>query len=457
MDLDIRLDRRSRVVLSQQIGRAIIDLIARGALAAGARLPASRVLATQLEVARMSVVEAYGWLADEGYVIARQGSGTAVSPLSLATPPTGAVPPPVAPPPVAALAFTPGLPDLAAFPRAAWGAALARSARRLDRAVLGYGDPLGLLRLRQAIAAYLGRARGLAVPAERVVVTAGIAQAMDVVLRVLADCREVVVETPGPEALERLPAAYGVTLRPVPVDQDGLRTALLPPGDGRARLAYVIPSHQFPLGSVLSLERRVALIDWARATGAFIVEDDYDAEFAYHGRPAVPLARLDPDGRVIYAGTFSKSLAPALRLGFMVVPEHLMGRVAGLKWWADRGGDMIAQDALAGWIEQGLLERHVQRLRRVYRDRRRMLTDALRAGLGDRVRVVGQEVGMHVAVLIRTAVPADEIVRRCAAAGLGLQAIARPGPEAAFVLGFGNVDASGIGRGAAILARAVDG
>ncbi len=456
MDLDISLDRRSRIVLSQQIGRAIIDLIARGALAAGTRLPASRVLAARLGVARMSVVEAYGWLADEGYVTTRAGSGTAVSPLRLRAPPAGVAVPAVAARPVAALAFTPGLPDLAAFPRAAWGAALARSARRLDRDTLGYGDPLGLMRLRQAIAAYLDRARGLAVPPGRIVITAGIAQAMDVVLRVLADCREVVVETPGPDALDRLPAAYGVTLARVPVDQDGLRTALLPPGDGRARLAYVIPSHQFPLGAVMSLQRRVALIDWARATGAFIVEDDYDAEFAYHGRPAVPLARLDPDGRVIYAGTFSKSLAPALRLGFMVVPERLVERVAGLKWWADRGGDLIAQDALAGWIEQGLLERHVQRLRRIYRDRRRLLTAALTAALGDRVRFQGQEVGMHVAVLIRTDVPAAEIVRRCAAAGLGLQAIALPGPEAAFVLGFGNVDAAGIGRGAAILARAVD-
>jgi len=159
---------------------------------------------------------------------------------------------------------------------------------------------------------------------------------------------------------------------------------------------------------------------------------------------------------VIYAGTFSKSLAPALRLGFMVVPAPLVDRVAGLKWWADRGGDTIAQDALAGWIEQGVLERHVQRLRRVYRDRRRQLTEALSALLGDRVRFVGQEVGMHVAVLIRTGIAPAEIVRRCAAAGLGLRAIAWPGPEAGFVLGFGNVDAAGIGRGAAILARAVD-
>jgi GntR family transcriptional regulator/MocR family aminotransferase len=444
-DLDIVVDRSDPGLLSHQIGRRLIDMIVGGALPAGRKLPSTRALAEQIGVARMTVVEAYDWICDLGYAESNPRSGTVVSTLPLSTSRlvTANVPARSDRPPPPRIDFRPGLPDLAAFPRASWASAMARAARRLPAEAMGYGDPLGSNRLREAIAAYLHRSRGLVTTARNIVVTAGTGQSVDLLLRVLPRPEEVVVETPGPNALRRLPLAYGLPLREVGVDPEGLIASDLP-DDLRPRLAYVIPSHQMPLGCVMSVRRRLALLEWAGATGAYVVEDDYDSEFAYDGRPSLPLAKLDATGRVIYAGTFSKTLAPALRIGFMVVPDGLADIISRLKWWADHGGSVLQQEALAGWIEDGTFEQHVHRMRKVYRRRFEALTAGLRQGLGERVRIIGAPVGMHLAAFVRTRGPAAELVRRALGCSLGLHPIQRTSrdgdeDETGFVFGFGNV------------------
>lgn len=466
MDLDIQLDRSSRARLPHQIGSAIIDLIGRGALSPRNRLPATRNLAQQLSVSRMTIVEAYGWLEDQGYVEAHRGSGTIVRnvrvsnsvPIITGMKPFNGSAAPVEERP--AIEFKPGLPDLSEFPRRQWSHAVTRSIRELPDSALGYGDPLGYPRLRAAISAYLNRGRGLAVSPDNVIITLGAAQAVDILLRVLPPPAEIVLEFPGPAELRTLPAVYGVPLREVPIDDQGLRTDLLPENDGRSRIAYIMPSHQFPIGCAMSIERRQALISWAVRSNAYVIEDDYDSEFAYNGRPAIPLTRLDSDGRVIYTGTFSKTMAPALRIGFMVVPDHLLAKIRQLKLWADRGGWTLQQNALAELIENGTFERHVHRMRLVYKARFLALSDELQTRLGERVKIIGQPVGMHFLVAVETDLSPEEMRARALGRGVGISFLKENLPNLSsawkcFIFGFGNVKGSDIRQGAKTFADIV--
>jgi GntR family transcriptional regulator/MocR family aminotransferase len=461
MDLDIPLDRTSTALLSHQIGRALADMIGTGLLSPGARLPPTRELARRLSVARTTIVEAYGWLTDQGYVEARQGSGTTVRETGLKGPTASSpsaqrlsVPATAA---RAAIDFRPGLPDLDSFPQTQWQSALAQAARRLGTDSLGYGEPLGWPRLRRAVAAYLNRSRGLAVDPETVVITAGAAQSVHLFLSLFPERRELILETPSPANLLKLPEAYPVTLTLAPVDEQGLRTDLLPTS-GPPPLAYVTPSHHMPMGCALSIERRSALVAWAGARDAYLFEDDYDSEFAFDGRPAVPLAKLDHHGRVFYSGTVSKTLAPSLRLAFLIVPPAHLERTRAMKRWLDYGGWPVAQDALASWIEEGAFERHVYRMRKLYRSRYSLLVRELTKAFGERARIAGEPVGMHMPVFIQTSRSAEEVAAAARQEGVGLYPIegpsgAQPG-EAAFVIGFGAVATADIPAGIDAFERA---
>lgn len=459
MDLDIRLDRKGHGLLSHQLGRALIELIGRGALPTGSALPSTRDLARQLGVARMTVVDAYSWLDELGYVQLRDRAAARVRALAL-PPQEKKARDPVSQSPKKTgcdIDFRLGVPDLTKFPRKEWLAGLVQAGRHLPDDSLGYGDVAGHPRLREAIANYLGRSRGLQASASNIIVTAGTGQSVDILLRALSPLDEIIVEHPGPEALLLLPDIHGVKLNPIPVDEQGLVCDLLP-RDRARRLAYVTPSHQVPLGSMMSMERRLALIAWAQASDAHIVEDDYDSEFAYDGRPAVPLAQLDRSGRVIYAGTFSKTLAPSLRSGFIMVPDPLLERVAALKRWADYGGGTLKQEALADWIENGLFERHIRRMRLVYQRKFETLVTALRTALGDRVRIVGRPVGMHTVAVIRSDTNPDRLVARARANNLCLypspfSARVQETGEIGLVFGFGNLQPDRIEAGVKILAR----
>jgi len=357
-----------------------------GRLPPGTALPSSRALAAELGVSRGVVVEAYAQLTAEGWLVARHGAGTRIADTT----------------PGALVRFEDrsgeepsirrdlrtGRPDLSAFPRRAWASAVTQALRDAPDAALDYGDPRGTAQLRHALAAHLGRARGVVATPPRVVVCAGTAAGLPLVWRALRErgAWRVAVEDPGWREQAVSARLAGLEAVPVPVDAGGLVVEVLDDLDVGA--ACVTPAHQFPTGVVLAPERRAALVAWARRRGAVVVEDDYDAEYRYDREPVGALQGLAPDV-VVYAGSASKTLAPALRLGWLVVPADLAGPVAAT---AARGTPVLEQLALARLIERGELARHLRRTRRSYRSRR----DTLVAALGERFALSGIAAGLHV-------------------------------------------------------------
>lgn len=374
-----------------------------GTLPPGARLPATRHLAEELGVARQTVVLAYERLAAEGYVRARMGSGTYVAtdlPDAAPAPARAADQPgqilsrrgaAIAATPMSAqlpgtshiTLLAPGVPANDLFPTAAWARETARALRNLPPALLGYPDPQGLPELRTEIAAHLAATRGLIADPGQIVITTGTQQALRVAADLVLDAGEPAwVEEPGYIAGRGALLASGVRPVPIPSDADGLDVAEGLRRAPQARLALVAPSHATPLGGALTIGRRLALLDWAASAGAWILEDDCDSEYRWSGKPLPPLASLDAGhgrtGRVIYCGTFSKTLAPALRLGFAVVPAPLTAAFVRVRALTDRGPATLQQAVLAGFMRAGLLAPHIRRVRTEYARRRTALLDALR-------------------------------------------------------------------------------
>jgi GntR family transcriptional regulator/MocR family aminotransferase len=441
MHLD--LDRQGP--LNAQLVRALKQAILARRIAPGTRLPASRELARTLELSRNTVLAAYDQLAAEGFVEGRVGAGTFVAqlpaPLEQARAPA---PHPSAPPRLAAygrraesqspqtapvtrrrtlrynLAY--GLPLVTPALQSAWRRALSRAA---DDTRFDYPPAHGLSALRQALAGYLARRRGLDVDAEDVLIVGGAQQALELCARVLLDPGDVaLVEDPSYQGTHKILAALGARVRRVPVDEAGLRSERLP--DAGARLVVVTPSHQFPAGSVLSLPRRLELLAWAERHRAWLVEDDYDGEFHHAGRPLAALKSLDRGGRVLYVGTFSKVLFPALRLGYLVVPPALREAFRAAKWLADRGSPAIEQQALARLIGSGRFERLLRRSNKILTERRAVLLAALARECGDALHVDGASSGMHFTAWLTRLPPArlPELIARAEALELGLYPIA---------------------------------
>jgi len=386
MDLHVSLTRPGRLAADvyEQLRAAILD----GRLRAGERLPATRELAERLAVSRNTVLDAYARLTAEGFLAGRIGAGTFVT----ATQPVQRAATPASPlrprPPWRALAWRPaerrgiardfsvGAPDPALFPWDEWRRLVARRQRRPGnrRDGGGYAPPEGDAGLRAAIARHVGLSRSVRAGADDVLITSGAQQAFDLIARVLLEPHAcVAVEDPGYPPAQLAFRAHGARVVPVPVDAEGLDVAALP---REAKLVYVTPSHQFPLGTPMSLARRLALLAWAERHRAAIVEDDYDSEFRFDGRPLEPLHSLDRSGRVLYVGTFSKVLLPALRLGFVVAPAPLVPALRTARALADSHGAVAPQLALRELIDDGLFARHLRRLVRSYRERRDALVDA---------------------------------------------------------------------------------
>ncbi|WP_055566142.1 PLP-dependent aminotransferase family protein [Streptomyces atriruber] len=370
---------------------ALREAVRGGRLAPGTRLPSSRSLAVDLGIARNTVADAYADLVAEGWLTARQGSGTRVAERTVA-PPVRPVPPrrPGGPP---AYNLTPGSPDLASFPRAEWLKAARRALAAAPHAALGYADPRGRVELRTALAGYLARARGVHADPDRIVVTAGFVHALALVGRVLRARgeREVTVESYGLDLHWNL--LHHAGLRTVPLAFDELGTDVSGLGPGSAKAVLLTPAHQFPMGVPLHPDRRAAAVDWARREGGVIIEDDYDGEFRYDRQPVGALQGLDPE-RVIYLGTASKSLAPGLRLGWMVLPSGLCAEVLGEKEAAGASCGALDQLTLAEFITSGAYDRHVRGARLRYRRRRDQLVEAL-AGRAPEVRATGIAAGLH--------------------------------------------------------------
>ena len=360
--------------LRAQLERHLREAVRSGRLRPGSALPSSRVLAEQLGIARGVVVEAYDQLVAEGYLVARQGATTRVAEAALA----GAAPPrPTAPSKPLRYDFRPGVPALDGFPRLAWLASLRKALKEAPHAALGYGDPCGQPALRQALAAYLGRVRGVAADPQRVLVCSGFAQGTALLCRALGrrGARRIALEDPSHPLQWATVAAAGLEPVPVPVDDHGIQVDHLEAVG--AEVVLVTPAHQFPTGTVLAAQRRGALVAWAQRHSAVVVEDDYDAEYRYDREPIGAVQGLAPD-RVVYAGSTSKTLAPALRLGWLVLPAWLVDAVAEQKALDDLASPALEQLALADLLDRGEVDRHLRRNRARYRSRR----DALVAALG---------------------------------------------------------------------------
>jgi GntR family transcriptional regulator/MocR family aminotransferase len=440
-----------RAQLEEQLREAIRG----GRLAAGAALPSSRALARELGVSRGVVVDAYAQLSAEGYLVARQGAATRVAgagPASASSP--GAAGAAADRPP--RFDFRPGGPDVSLFPRAAWLASLRRALRDAPDARFDYGDPRGAPELRAALARYLGRVRGVAADPELVVVTSGMAQGMALLARALLarGARRIAVEDPSSAPGREQLSANGLDVVPVPVDADGLQVDVV------ERLApdvvFAAPAHQFPLGVVLAPERRAALIDWAARTGGLILEDDYDAEYRYDRAPVGAVQGLAPE-LVVYAGSVSKTLAPGLRLGWMVVPESIAAATIAAKASDDLGTPVVEQLALADFLERGELDRHLRRTRGVYRSRRDALVAALSRHLPEAVPA-GVAAGLHLVVHLPPETDEVAVLARARERGIGLYGLSehrmKPGPPA-LLLGYGRITEPAIDVGAAELAAAV--
>ncbi len=431
-----------------------------GSLPAGSRLPPTRALASELGVARQTVVLAYERLAAEGYVRARTGSGTFV-----ATDLPDAAPAPAAPPTTAAsalsrrgalLATVPvtaaprdaesgmllagGLPAPDLFPAAAWARCTARVLKALPPECTGYPPPQGLHDLRVQIAAHLAATRGLAADASCIVVTAGTQQALRIAAELLLDPRDAAwVEDPGYMAGRGALISAGTAPVPVPSDTEGLDVAAGIRLAPQARLALVAPSHATPLGGALPIGRRLALLDWATRANAWVLEDDCDSEFRWEGRPLPPLASLDRSGRVIYCGTFSKTLAPGLRLGFAVVPAPLVAAFVRLRTLLDRGTDALTQAVLAEFMRQGLLAPHIRRMRTEYAHRRTAVLAALERHAPGLLTIPAPG-GLHMVARLPDGMDEAAAVRACRARGLAVMPLrayyAGPPRMSGVVLGF---------------------
>ncbi len=420
MDLVLLLElppaRGRRTALEQALRKAIRD----GRLPAGSGLPSTRILARDLGIARSTVSEAYAQLTAAGYLAARQGAGTWVAPAAAHVPDRGvgerSTPSP-------RLDLRPGVPDLSSFPRLLWQRALRRALASAGPDVFAPGDPRGRAELRAALAGYLARARGVAASPGQLVVCNGFSQGLNLIYDVLRaqGARRVGIEDPSLWLFPPIARAAGLEPVPIPVDRDGLAVEPLAELDQDAVL--VTPAHQFPLGVTMSSRRRAALLGWAAHHQAFVIEDDYDGEFRYDRYPIGALQGLDPE-RVIYAGTAAKTLAPGVRLAWLVLPSSLLPAALEIRSVADRYAGAMDQLTMAQLIEAGDFDRHVRRMRRTYRRRR----DALIGAVYDTAsvtRIHGTEAGLHAVLELPPAVPEENLLARAEEHSLGLHGLRR--------------------------------
>lgn len=465
----IVLDRASPRSLALQLADGLRGAVVSGELEPGTRLPPSRELAAELGISRRLVTDAYEQLTGEGWFETRAGHGTyaaavparkphATAPTQVAEPrarqargqrPRRATP---------SYDFTPGIPDLSAFPRQAWRRASDESIALARPADLSYGPALGDARLREAISGYLYRFRGLAAEPERICVTSGTSHSLSLLARLLP-ATTLFCEDPGLGFARDAFASAGFRCRPVHVDEAGA----LPTGLGeipRGAIFYLTPSHQFPTGALLPLKRRVEFLERAAEAQGLVLEDDYDSEFRFRGSPVPPLVSLDGE-RVIYLGTFSKCLAPFVRVGYLILPPRLVGALADLVRRTNLRGSIPHQRTLARFIEEGQLEKHVFSMKRRYRARLERILPFLEERWGEELRVGGAETGFHLHLGFASRRFGQPFLEACDAEGLRVATegdfLAEPPPESeALVIGYGNVADARLEEGLAKLGALVE-
>ncbi|HTD09769.1 MAG TPA: PLP-dependent aminotransferase family protein [Solirubrobacteraceae bacterium] len=454
-ELLVELDRTSELPLHEQLESSLRENIRHGRLPAGTRLPSTRGLAAELGVSRGVVTEAYGQLGAEGYLETRQGAAVRVTRAARAAVPRA---PARSLLPSFPYHFHPGLPDLAGFPRDRWLRSLRAALAQSPLDAVGYGDPRGVPQLRETLADYLGRARGTAADPENMLVCTGFMQGFSITCRWLhgQGIDTIAMEDPGWQVHRLIAEQAGLETVPVTVDEHGLSVAALAATDARAVL--VTPAHQFPTGVVLSSDRRAALIEWAEDGERLIIEDDYDAEFRYD-RVAVGALQGLASERVLYIGSASKRLAPAMRQGWMLLPSWLAWQLISAKAIEDGGSEVIGQLALCDFIERGELDRHVRRMRLRYQNRREALLQALARWLPQAIPS-GTNAGLFELVELPEDVDEPALLAAGAARGVGMEGISwhrfTHGGPPGLVLGYGNLPEPAIEHGVRLISEALD-
>jgi len=478
-----RLDIESSLPLYRQIYERLRRAILTGNLSPGSKLPSTRGMALELGIARNTVMAAYEQLLAEGYLEGEWGSGTYVSQalpehlLNAALPDrpvTGApgrspqlsrrgaalaaIPHPVGSEPVTACAFRLGSPALDAFPFELWARLTAGCWRRKPSHLLAYGDPAGHRPLREAIAAYLATSRGVQCHPSQVIIVSGSQQGLELAARVLLDPGDSAwIEDPGYRGARGAFLAAGVRLIPVPVDEEGMNFSSVADKRNRARLAYITPAHQYPLGITMSVARRLALLEWANGANAWILEDDYDGEFRYAGRPLAALQGLDRQERVIYLGTFSKVFFPSLRLGYLVVPWSLIDAFVRARALCDVHPPTVPQAVLAEFLTEGHFARHLRRMRGLYAERQEVFVRAAGRDLKGLLEVPSCDGGMHLIGWLEQGIDDRAVARRVKVGGIvtmPLSSLAsRPLTRGGLLLGYTAIDARAIREGVRRLAE----
>lgn len=491
MDIAIVLDHQSETPLYQQLYHELRQAILTGRLLPRQRLPSTRFIAQSLGISRTTATQSYDRLQSEGYLKTIVGSGTYVcaqlpddlmqsisipallqsEPLAVPLSQYGAalsqIPLMLQPEPTLPISFRYGRPAFTEFPLKLWRKLLSRRCCA-ESSWLDYAtDFQGYFPLRQAIAQYLGRYRAVQCQPEQIVMTNGTQQGIDLIMRLLMAAGDTIaIEDPGYLSARRIFQSHGAKLIPIQVDASGLRVEQLMQFPA-VRLVYVTPSHQFPTGATLSLPRRLELLTWAQQTGALILEDDYDSEYRYgdrgaslkENRPIPALQGLDQNHSVLYLGTFSKVLFPALRIGYLVLPPSLVTLFAQAKWLNDRQLPTLEQQVLTDFISEGHLESHIRKMRSRYDRCRQVLVQELHDQFGDRVAVFGEKAGIHLMVRLHTSLSDEEIVTRAATVGVGLMSARSQylslDSKGEFIFGYGELSETQIQIGVRRLAEAI--
>lgn len=462
----LRVDKQAKTPMTRQLYVHIRKAILSGRLEAGTKLISSRELAQQLKISRNVIVDAYELLHAEGYVETIRGAGTFVAQgatLSLQAA--------VSAPDVrnitmghetekGVINFRAGTPDLSLFPQESWKQIIKKILNKPLEDSLAYGHPEGRAELRKAICTYVVSQREVSCHPDQIVITAGTTQAIGIVssLLVSAHRNTVVVEDPLTYDIKEISKQQGAEICTVPVDDNGMQTQLLP-ADINPVCVYTTPSHQFPMGGTLPIQRRIELLEYAEQKNCYIIEDDYDSEFRFDGPPISSLHGLCPS-RVIYIGTFSKTLCPALRVGYIIFPHELISRGRNRKWHCDLHNEVLSQLTLAGFIENGGYLKHVNRMRKHYMRRRKVLVQTLRSHFRSSVKILGSETGLHLVARFEGYTFAAQLFNDLEKQGVKLYDIlvhcVDPDQHRdKLLIGYGNVTESEIQRGIGVLARAV--
>ncbi|APM37924.1 PLP-dependent aminotransferase family protein [Clostridium kluyveri] len=412
----LTIDKNINTSLIRQVYEQIRAMILEGKLSAGDKLPSTRWLSENLKISRNVILEAYAQLTAEGYIESRRGSGTIVAEdlyfkrceRNLEKSPHNSVYTRVE---NDLIDFRSGIPALDMFPQKEWGNLFNKVCSHMPYSYFRYCQPGGIMELRQALSEYLFRTRGICCRAEQIMIVSGSTQGLSLISKLLYRPNvEVVVEDPIHYGLLNVISSYGYLINPIPVDSKGIRTNIIETKND-VGFVYVTPSHQFPLGSILPIQRRIKLIRFAEKKNCYIVEDDYDSEFRYEGHPISSFYELDPN-RVIYVGSFSKILAPALRLGYMILPDLLIDKYLKLKMYTDVHTESISQLVLAQFINDGKLEKHIWKMKKKYYNKRQALINNLRINFFDEYVIKGHAAGLHLVAEFQNILFTEEILKK---------------------------------------------